>query len=38
MNKPTKNTKEMEVNQRLQAKYQGLKDWQILQKTFQALK
>ena len=32
--KPTKNAREAEVNAAAQAKFSGLKDWQILQKTF----
>ena len=38
VNKPTKNAKEIEVNQRASAKYKGLKDWQILQDTFDQMK
>jgi 2-oxoglutarate ferredoxin oxidoreductase subunit beta len=36
--KPTKNAKEAEVNKNAQSKFVGLKDWQILQKTFDRLK
>ena len=38
VNKPTKNAREMEINQSYQSKVAGLKDWQILQKTFDRLK
>lgn len=36
--KPTKNAKEAEINQAAMQKTKGLKDWQILQKTFDRLK
>ena len=36
--KPTKNAKENEIVQSLQSKFTGLKDWQILQKTFDRMK
>jgi 2-oxoglutarate ferredoxin oxidoreductase subunit beta len=36
--KPTKNARELEINQAAQSKFAGLKDWQILQKTFDRLK
>lgn len=36
--KPTKNAKEAEVVSRIRGKYQGMKDYEILQKTFDALK
>ena len=36
--KPTKNAKEAEISQRAREKNQGLKDWQILQKSFQTLR
>ncbi len=32
--RPTKNAKEQQVNASIAPKFQGLKDWQILQKTF----
>ena len=38
VNKPTKNAKEIALNQQMGAKFKGLKDWQILQKTFDAMK
>jgi 2-oxoglutarate ferredoxin oxidoreductase subunit beta len=38
MNKPTKNAKEAGLSEKASAKFQGLKDWQILQKTFNAMK
>ena len=38
VNKPTKNAREMEINQAAQGKVAGLKDWQILQKSFERLK
>jgi 2-oxoglutarate ferredoxin oxidoreductase subunit beta len=38
MNKPTKNAKEAGLSEKASAKFQGLKDWQILQKTFDAMK
>lgn len=38
VNKPTKNAKEIEIQQKAQAKFPGLKDWQILKKTFGAMK
>ena len=37
-NRPTKNALEAKVNASLQEKVKGLKDWQILQKTFDRLK
>ena len=37
-NKPTKNTKEAEINKSLMEKVKGLKDWQILQKNFDRMK
>ena len=37
-NKPTKNAKEAGVNEQISAKYKGLKDWQILRKSFTAMK
>ena len=36
--KPTKNAKELSINANAQEKLKGLKDWQILQKTFDRLK
>jgi 2-oxoglutarate/2-oxoacid ferredoxin oxidoreductase subunit beta len=36
--KPTKNTKEAEINTSLMEKVKGLKDWQILQKSFDRMK
>ena len=36
--KPTKNAKEAGINATAIAKFKGLKDWQILQKTFEGLK
>ncbi len=36
--KPTKNTKEAEINKSMQEKVKGLKDWQILQKNFDRMK
>lgn len=36
--RPTKNALEAKVNADLQAKVQGLKDWQILRKTFDRMK
>ncbi len=38
VNKPTKNAKEAGINKAAMEKVQGLKDWQILQKTFDRLK
>ena len=38
VNKPTKNARENEIVQSLQSKFTGLKDWQILQKTFDRMK
>jgi 2-oxoglutarate ferredoxin oxidoreductase subunit beta len=38
VNKPTKNAKEAEINASYQSKFTGLKDWQILQKTFDKMK
>ena len=36
--KPTKNAKELEINRSAQSKVAGLKDWQILQKSFDRMK
>jgi hypothetical protein len=36
--KPTKNAKETGIQQQASAKFKGLKDWQVLQKTFDAMK
>jgi 2-oxoglutarate ferredoxin oxidoreductase subunit beta len=36
--RPTKNAKEAEINANFQSKFTGLKDWQILQKSFDRLK
>jgi len=36
--KPTKNTKEAEINKAAMEKVKGLKDWQILQKNFDRMK
>ena len=36
--KPTKNAKEAGITEKASAKFQGLKDWQILQKSFDAMK
>ncbi len=36
--KPTKNQKELELAKNIGAKFTGLKDWQILQKTFDRMK
>jgi 2-oxoglutarate ferredoxin oxidoreductase subunit beta len=36
--KATKNVKEAEINQAAMAKSKGLKDWQILQKSFDRMK
>jgi 2-oxoglutarate ferredoxin oxidoreductase subunit beta len=38
VNKPTKNARELEINKNAQSKFAGLKDWQILQKTFDRMK
>ena len=38
VNKPTKNVKEAEVNAKVGEKFKGLKDWQILQKTFDRMR
>jgi len=38
VNKPTKNAREAEINANFQSKFAGLKDWQILQKTFDRMK
>src|SRR3974390_2700577 len=38
MTKPTKNAKQAALNQQRPATLQGLKDWQILQKTFDRMK
>lgn len=36
--KPTKNSKESALNAGMQEKFKGLKDWQILQKSFERMK
>jgi 2-oxoglutarate ferredoxin oxidoreductase subunit beta len=36
--KPTKNAKEAAIHEQSSAKFKGLKDWQILQKNFTAMK
>jgi 2-oxoglutarate ferredoxin oxidoreductase subunit beta len=36
--KPTKNAKEAQINKAAMEKVQGLKDWQILQKSFDRMK
>jgi len=38
VNKPTKNTKEIAINTSAMEKVKGMKDWQILQKSFERLK
>jgi len=38
VNKPTKNTREAGINAGAMEKVKGLKDWQILAKTFERLK
>jgi 2-oxoglutarate ferredoxin oxidoreductase subunit beta len=38
VNKPTKNTKEAEINKAMMEKVEGLKDWEILQKNFDRMK
>src|SRR6266702_2025439 len=38
VNKPTKNTKEIAINTSAMEKVKGMKDWQILQKSFDRLK
>ena len=38
VNKPTKNAKESAINQAAREKFKGLKDWEILQKTFDRTK
>ena len=38
VNKPTKNAKEAGLNNSFREKVKGLKDWQILQKSFDRLK
>jgi len=38
VNKPTKNAKEATLSEQARAKVKGLKDWQVLQKTFDAMK
>jgi 2-oxoglutarate ferredoxin oxidoreductase subunit beta len=38
VNRPTKNASELQINQREMEKTKGLKDWQILKKTFDRLK
>ena len=37
-NKPTKNAKEADISKTVMEKIRGLKDWQILQKTFDRMK
>ena len=37
-NRPTKNTLEAKINTTMQEKFKGLKDWEILQKSFNQLK
>ena len=38
VNRPTKNAKEAEIHKAAAEKVKGLKDWQILQRTFDRLK
>ena len=38
VSKPTKNAKEAEINRGLMEKVKGLKDWQVLQKSFDRMK
>ena len=38
VNKPTKNEKEAAINAGAMAKVKGLKDWEILQQTFDRMK
>jgi 2-oxoglutarate ferredoxin oxidoreductase subunit beta len=38
VSKPTKNAKEAEINRGMMDKVKGLKDWQILQKSFDRMK
>lgn len=38
VNRPTKNANEAKINADMQAKMQGLKDWEILKKNFDRLK
>ena len=38
VNRPTKNAKEAEIQRTLMDKVKGLKDWQILQKSFDRMK
>jgi len=38
VNKPTKNEQEAALNQQARARFAGLKDWQILQKTLDTMK
>ena len=38
VNKPTKNAREAEINKSFQSKVAGMKDWQILQKSFDRMK
>jgi 2-oxoglutarate ferredoxin oxidoreductase subunit beta len=38
VNRPTKNARETEINRGAMEKVKGLKDWQILQKSFDRLK
>ena len=37
-NRPTKNALEAKINANMQEKVKGLKDWEILQKTFNQMK
>src|SRR5580765_4960073 len=37
-NRPTKNALEAKINANMQEKFKGLKDWEILQKTFNQMK
>jgi len=38
VSKPTKNTKEAALHDSAQSKFKGMKDWEILQKTFDRMK
>jgi 2-oxoglutarate ferredoxin oxidoreductase subunit beta len=38
VNRPTKNAKEAALNAAAREKFKGLKDWQILQKSFAQMK
>jgi len=38
VNRPTKNAKEAEIQTKLMEKTRGLKDWQLLQKSFDKMK